>query len=460
MIVVLGNIYSKIIRCTPDEFKLYREVLTFFAPNYWFNPRFKAGNWDGQIKLFQTKEFPTGLLPSVQSVIPNLIVKERKSRIDLTKIESNILNTKKMSGKYAYQLDVVRTAVDKRRGIISVATGGGKTVIAAGIIKYLNLPTLFLVPTKDLLLQTHAVFTKEIGGVIGIWGSGKEDLQKITVAMPKTVVNRLSKKKYKEFVKSRECIFCDECHLSSAKTWQKVLKASTGAGYRYGLSGTPFCKTDLDNANVMAYLGGEIYKISNDDLIQLKANSTPVVTFFKLMHLTKEVKYPEIYTACIVESKRRNNQAVDTALNLLKDSKEVVLMLVQKIEHGNILAQLLKDKDLDVTFCYGDSDIELREKALDDLRSGKIKVLILSRIGELGVDIPNLSSLIYAGGGKSTVGTLQRIGRLLRNPTNKRNLVKFYDFYDYSIPFLEQHSQKRLEDYTEEGFEIQYVDVT
>lgn len=459
MEITVGNVYSKVTQCSAEEFTQYRKALTFFVPNYWFSPRFKAGNWGGQIYLFSNKKFPTGLLSLVKQAVPNLIVRERKSRVDISDIKDDFLNHKRMNGKYSYQLDVVKTAIKKRRGIVSIATGGGKTIIAAGVIKYLDIPTLFLVPTRDLLAQTHKVFTEEIGGKIGIWGNGKEDLQHITVGMPKTITNRISTKKYREFVESIQCIWADECHLAGSKTWQTVLKACIGASYRFGLSGTALVKSDLDNANVMAYMGEEIYKISNDDLIKLQANSTPLVTFFKIIHLTGEEEYTGIYNDCIVNGKLRNQTVVETAISLLKNPTETVLILVQKIPHGLVLQKLFSEKGVDITFCYGDSEVEFREQSLEDLRSGKIRCLILSRIGELGIDVPCLSSLIYAGGGKSTVGTLQRIGRLLRNPEQLENQVNYFDFYDLNVRFLEKHSQKRLEDYTAEGFEIQYIRV-
>lgn len=70
-----------------------------------------------------------------------------------------------------------------------------------------------------------------------------------------------------------------------------------------------------------------------------------------------------------------------------------------------------------------------------------------------GVDIKTISGLILAGSGKSSVKSLQRIGRIVRSSKNK-NYAAVIDFYDQT-KFLKKHSLLRYKTYSEEkGFII------
>jgi superfamily II DNA or RNA helicase len=74
-----------------------------------------------------------------------------------------------------------------------------------------------------------------------------------------------------------------------------------------------------------------------------------------------------------------------------------------------------------------------------------------------GVDVPNIDVLILAGGGKSSINTLQRVGRGLRKGGNidKLYVVDTLDFQQYH---LLKHSLQRLDDYkNEDCFVIEEV---
>jgi hypothetical protein len=73
--------------------------------------------------------------------------------------------------------------------------------------------------------------------------------------------------------------------------------------------------------------------------------------------------------------------------------------------------------------------------------------------GPVGVDIKCLSALILAGGGKSYVKALQRIGRVIRSYPGKK-FAAIVDFYD-DIKYLKAHSINRCKIYmTENGFKV------
>jgi superfamily II DNA or RNA helicase len=104
----------------------------------------------------------------------------------------------------------------------------------------------------------------------------------------------------------------------------------------------------------------------------------------------------------------------------------------------------------------GSTPLRERDDVIKDLQSGKIKAIIATTIYDEGVDIPNLRSLILAGGGKSTVAQLQRIGRGLRTYVGKDEVL-VVDFNDKTGSVLKRHSAARRKVWKDEGFTIEEV---
>ncbi len=489
MLIQHGNVRSRIIEATKEEYSLFRDILTFVVPNYWFAKSFKNKQWDGKYRFFYKQTFPTGLTFLLQEKI-SITIRKSRSRESLD-IRPNILKSKFLTGKYAYQFDVVQQVLREETGLWHLATNSGKTVIAAALLQILSRKALYLVNSKDLLNQAYNLFTEEMDLPVGRLGAGIEDIATVTIGMPQTIVNRMKTDPVKSWLKSVEVVIADECHLASAKTWQTIFQKCTGARYRYGLSGTPLDRGELDNLKVMAYLGPVIARVTNQELIYRKVSSIPIVEFIEMNHfseksvnLFEEVKrlksliriteneakknrlkrelnklqrqsYPLAENECIVNNYVRNQTIVELTDRLVNNG-EIVLILVKRIEHGKILEKMLHRDGISAVFRSGESTDEERTDSLQSLREKKSQVLVLSRIGELGLDIPSISSMIRASGGKSTVSTLQAIGRSLRNPTEDVNYIKFYDFYDKGVKFLEEHSKQRKKDYERENFEIRY----
>ena len=87
------------------------------------------------------------------------------------------------------------------------------------------------------------------------------------------------------------------------------------------------------------------------------------------------------------------------------------------------------------------------------MKDGELDCIIASTIFDEGVDIPILDTLILAGGGKSKVRAMQRIGRVIRKyPKKKKAFV--IDFLD-NATYLKNHSAARKRMYeTERLFDV------
>ena len=462
MVIAIGNVYSRILDCTPLEYMHFRECLTFDTPNYWFSEAYKRGVWDGKKRFFKDKSFPTGLLFLVREAIPDLCIKQARDSTWYD-LDPNILKTKKMTGKFAYQFDSLKAIFEYKRGILDNATGAGKTNTCAAFFAHLRRPSLFLVHTKELLEQAYEVFRTETKLPVGKFGAGEDSRLLLTVGMVQTISRRLKDNSTLGWLRRLEAIVADECHLASAKSYTDILQQCTNAQYRIGISGTPLDRSKLDNLQLLAYFGPVIHSIRNEVLIASGVNAVPLVEMIKFDHKSypkKEVKYAEVYTEYIVRNEKRNNLAVTEAINAIQGSNKV-LVLVHRQEHGFLLQKLFEQRGIIVSFCYGESSKEERAREFDAIKNGKSQVLIASKIAEVGLDIPQLSAMIRASGGKSTVSTLQAIGRVLRNPWSKGTTVKYIDFFDddgidsQGKPnWLRDHSLQRKRDYGKEKFSV------
>ena len=149
--IKIENVSSKIEHISSKLSNQLDTELSCPSPNYWFSPAFKNGRWDGKTHFYSTKTntFPTGLLPMVIEFLKEnehefKIIDNRTNNtflLDSEPIDEIILNNGKALRDY--QIDAVNavaanllSSIKFQRGVINIATNGGKTTIAAAIITY------------------------------------------------------------------------------------------------------------------------------------------------------------------------------------------------------------------------------------------------------------------------------------------------------------------------------------
>lgn len=393
-----------------------------------------------------------------------------------------------------YQRECIDVALKNQRGLLQIATGGGKTVIAARLIKELSIcPVLFLVTTKDLLYQAHERFNQALSGTgIGIIGDGKCEINndnKIYVATIQTVIKAIATQdQYKDSLKSLSAfmedgfskeddlditnndkiknllnetrlIIFDECQHAPAETCRLTIMQCPKALYRFGLSATPF-REDGEDLTIEGLFGPCLINVSSSFLIKQNYLVPPEITFidFKKEHRLKRV-YAKEYKEDIVENDVRNKICAAFA-KTYADNDNVILILVKQINHGKEIMQALEEQNLeDISFFIdGTKSSKVRNKSLEGLRNGDIKILIATTLADEGLDIPNLDVLILAGGGKSKSRALQRVGRVLRTYTNKDKGIVI-DFLD-SGHHCRSHSLARRKIYkSEEAFKVNTLSI-
>jgi superfamily II DNA or RNA helicase len=461
-ITILGNV-ARIDGTFPTS--VVQGVTSYYSPGYQFTMQYRAKVWDGKVKLYRraTRTFPAGLVPDVAGALREFGAKvtvddQRQCPGHLCERVTDVcLEGLSFDPPFEYQPQCAEAMIQAQRGIAAVATNGGKTVIAALVTKALRLPMLFVVPSRDLLHQSRKVFMQRLGlnadgvGVCGdgVWQPGKW----ITVATVDTLHSKLATPKGQTLLNGIDLLFVDECHHVGADTWYEVI-SQCPAFYRFGLSGTPLKRSDGGDMKLIGATGSIVYEIRNKELIRRGISVQPHISWIKVTQplLAKGIKYPEAYRLGIVENVWRNTAVARAAAERVERGLNV-LILVSELKHGRILDEKLWNYSpgafVPHQFISGEEPTEVRTKAFEDFRRGDLRVLIATSIMNEGIDMPNIDALVLAAGGKSSIRTLQRVGRGLRKGGNVDRL-EVVDFADFQSKYLVDHSLQRLMDYRAE----------
>jgi superfamily II DNA or RNA helicase len=436
--------------------------------------------WDGFKKLLTpTLRFPTGLVERVkefyQATGKTIEVVDKRPAKSVGKSLDILENLKKNNKEpYPYQLEILDVIDKYDRGIIKVATGGGKSLIAALIAAKLGKKTIIYVIGKDLLYQFHKFFSQCFDEPIGIIGDGQCVIHNINIASIWTIGQAIGMKKNEILLDSdddeealstdkyvninkmmKECKvhIIDECHMSACETIQQVFKHANSE-HVYGLSGSPW-RDDGADLLIESILGKYIVNIPASRLIKEGYLAKAIIRFRVVPPYPYEIEksYPSIYKKYVVENDARNGLVLDAAKALV-DKGYQTLVLFSSLKHGKILYELFQEH-MNCAILNGSNTKEEREKVKQDLEDHKIDCVLASRIFDIGVDIPSLAGLVIACGGKSTVKALQRVGRVIRKYPGKTFAV-IIDFCDQAT-YLDNHSRARHRIYTsEDGFDVSF----
>tara|TARA_R110000751_G_scaffold160535_2_gene266175 strand:- start:435 stop:1157 length:723 start_codon:yes stop_codon:yes gene_type:complete len=226
--------------------------------------------------------------------------------------------------------------------------------------------------------------------------------------------------------------------------------------HRFGFTGT-MPEELIDQWNIIGKIGPILYERNSYELRKDKYVADVKVQVLKLEYIDQP-NYPvrlntpaERYNVeldYIIHSDFRNNLIRTLCSKFDKNG----LILVDYIEHGKLIHEHLSALNKKVYFIRGEVCIEDREKVkgimeMDD----NVIVVAISKIFSTGINIKNLHYIVFAGGGKAKIKTLQSIGRGLRLHKDKSCLIIF-DIGD-DLRYGRDHLQKRILHYQKENIE-------
>jgi superfamily II DNA or RNA helicase len=442
--------------------------------------------WDGwKRQIWKSKNrkriyFPSGLLSLAKQSLNSKSIPHTLVNCRVKPQQELFLDFKEGFIVRDYQGEVVSDACSQQRGIVQVATGGGKTVIAAAIIQMLKVkPFIFFVTSIDLLVQAKESFEdilRENGKPIkvGQIGGGVIDIQDINIMTIQTAVRSLGAKWDKDLkfdsddkedttpiqnkadvlklLNTAKGSICDEVQHWRAETCQLVARALTSAYYTYGCSATPY-RDEGDDLMIQGCFGKQIAELSASQLIRDGWLIRPSI---KIVHVrntpSKFRQWQQLYKDQVSENAEYNEMVASIANSYIK-AERLVLVLVQQIKHGKALSEMIPGS----VFLSGVSSKKAREENIKKLRAGEISCIVSSTIFDEGIDIRPLDTVILAGQGKSKVRAMQRIGRILR-PFPGKTAATAIDFCIHQ-KYLLKHAIAREKMYrTEEEYQIENIE--
>ncbi|MDA7730066.1 DEAD/DEAH box helicase [Gammaproteobacteria bacterium] len=339
---------------------------------------------------------------------------------------------------------------ERKRGIVKVVTGGGKTVFAIHCLKkYLeensNNTIFIVVPSIALLDQWYEGLQLSFqNNEIALNGGGErlDKLSKITISTIDSVKNIIE-----NFDASKTLLIVDECHKIGTEKRGETLTNNWHA--TLGLSATPERDYD-DNFYII------IRKILGDiifDYDYIDAREDEVIVNFKLLYAyaamtnSEEAEYKK-FTKSIQRRAATigGNNMNDYPLKMLIFNRaRMVKNSVNRIPFGIELLQKYK-RDSWIVFTENkkqakefntiinkkgyksaiyntDLDSNEREENLNNFKNGNLNVLVSCTALDEGFDMPEADGAMILSASSSKRQRIQRMGRVLRITANKKNAL-------------------------------------
>jgi superfamily II DNA or RNA helicase len=371
----------------------------------------------------------------------------------------------------SYQEESIISAIRQGRGTIVIPTAGGKTLIMAGLIKTFfkqknkNLKTLVLVPSIQLVEQTADDFTEYGLESVSKWSGHNEYDPSSDIIVAGTQI-LMSDKTDLSVLDDIELLLVDEVHsLKRGNRINEVLKFIS-TPYKFGFTGT-LPSSKIDQWNIIGKIGPITYEqkthtlkeqsyVSNFKIIILNVKHTNIPKIDLDFTLPAAAYQQEIE---FLQSSERRNQIITNLANRLSEN---TLIMVDRIEHGIVLEDILKkivDSNRPVYFIQGNTEMEEREqiRSLMDSRRDVV-VVAISKIFSTGINIPNLHNIIFASAGKAKIKIMQSIGRVLRLHHTK-SMATIFDIAD-NTKYGKKHVEERKKLYTLEKYEYTEKEIT
>ena len=390
-------------------------------------------------------QLPSGCLASVKQFIKDndTIIDSRSTPKASIKSNITLRNYQKPSAFICRHQD---------SGLIISFCGSGKTQMALELAAKMGLKTLFITHTQDLVQQAYDRCEECLECTKSYIKEGKVDYSgDITFALVQTLVKNLNKIPQDKF----GLVIVDECHrtavnASSIGMFRECIEYFA-AKHKVGLSATlsrsdgleyciPYIIGDIvyeikeDNVNnkyVGIFEGEEIIRFDKG-LFQTPVVIHPIRTDYSL--LDKKGVYKDVFDRngmTISFSKLINDIASD------KERNDMIAKLVNGLSGSTIILsdrvgqlEYLKDKIKNSVEIDGNTKKDAREKAIDDIKKGKKKVLLASyKIAKEGLDCKILQNVVFATPVKDYSVVVQCIGRCQR-PYEGKDIAHVYDLID------------------------------
>tara|TARA_B110000008_G_scaffold65859_1_gene66286 strand:- start:4024 stop:5190 length:1167 start_codon:yes stop_codon:yes gene_type:complete len=362
----------------------------------------------------------------------------------------------------------------KKRGIIKVVTGGGKTVFAIHCLtKYLEEnktnSILIVVPSIALLDQWYEGLSQSFSSEEISLNGGGEQIESITricittIDSLKNLIDRVTPE--------NTLLIVDECHKIGTEKRGEMLTNNWHA--TLGLSATPERDYDDNFYFIIKKILGDI--IFDYDYID--AREDEVIVNFKLLYayaaMTKdeEDKYKKFTKsiqrrAATIGGNNMNDYPLKMLIfnraRMVKNSKNRIpfgVELLQKHKRESWIVftenkkqakefnKIINTKGYKSAIYNTDLDNTEREENLNNFKNGNLNVLVSCTALDEGFDMPEADGAMILSASSSKRQRIQRMGRVLRITANKENalIVTVYSSNTEYVKLKEESNRYQLE---------------
>ena len=342
-------------------------------------------------------------------------------------------------------------------GVVVLPCGAGKTIVGAAAMAHVKATTLILVTNtiaarqwREELLKRTTLNDDEIGEYSG----AKKEIRPVTIATYQV----MTKKKdgvyaHLDLFDTHDwgLIIYDEVHLLPAPIFR--FTADIQSRRRLGLTAT-LVREDGMEGEVFSLIGPKRFDVPWKE-IESQGYIAPAQCVEVRVNLseTERISYAtaepeERYRYCATTRTKRN--VVESLV--AHHAGEQILVIGQYIDQLNELSEVLG-----VPLIKGETPIKEREILFNKFRSGEITCLVVSKVANFSIDLPDATIAIQVSGAfGSRQEEAQRLGRILRPKSDGRSAT-FYSVVSRDT-IDQDFAQNRQRFLAEQGYAYKIID--
>ncbi|MFS0868035.1 DNA repair helicase XPB [Microbacterium sp. 179-B 1A2 NHS] len=325
-----------------------------------------------------------------------------------------------------YQRKAVDIFTEGGSGVVVLPCGAGKTLVGAAAMADTKTTTLILVTNtvsarqwRDELLKRTSLTAEEIGEYSG----QSKEVKPVTIATYQ-ILTAKRKGEYAHLALLDALdwglIVYDEVHLLPAPVFK--LTADLQARRRLGLTAT-LVREDGREGDVFSLIGPKRFDAPWKE-IEAQGFISPAVCYEVRIDLPASDRLE--YAASADDERYRLAATAHAKIDVVRDlvakhEGEQILVIGQYLDQIDILSE-----ELGAPKITGSTPVDEREELYDDFRNARIPVLVVSKVANFSIDLPDASVAIQVSGSfGSRQEEAQRLGRLLR-PKSNGHKASFY----------------------------------
>lgn len=356
-----------------------------------------------------------------------------------------------------YQVQAVARFWQGGSGVVVLPCGAGKTIVGAGAMAQAKTNTLILVTNTVSARQWKAELLKRTTlteDEIGEYSGASKEIKPVTIA----TYQILTTKKKSEYAhlglldaNDWGLVIYDEVHLLPAPIFK--MTADLQARRRLGLTAT-LVREDGKEGDVFSLIGPKRFDAPWKD-IEAQGYIAPAQCFEVRIDLSDDERVS--YAMANLEDRYRLAATSPVKFEVIrkilaKHPDEPTLIIGQYLDQIAAIS-----KELGIAQITGETPVDERERLFDAFRKQELMALVVSKVANFSVDLPEASVAIQVSGSYgSRQEEAQRLGRLLRPKSDARS-ASFYTLITRDT-VDQDFAQNRQRFLAEQGYSYQILD--